>query len=248
MTPTREYYESLITSEYRLAPKFKKMVGEMTRYGVATDTASESFLKSFDVDTAEGDQLDMLGEIVGISRTLDFEPPEGSTLDIICPNATEMKADSDPSIYKIYQMPTPAQMANTGVVLSVIMTGGEAADVSGVFRVNDDTYRKMVKSRIIQNIWRGDPRTLYEMWETLYPGGSIQIQDLQDMTYNVVIIGDFSVLEVELIKRGILIPKPEGVRVYIVTVVGTDGIPIFSYNFHTEQFSGYRGWWTTGTN
>lgn len=248
MTPTKEYYESLITSEYRLAKKYKKMVGDMTKYGLATDTAAESFQKAFDVETAEGDQLDTLGEIVGVSRTLDFEPPEGSSLDIVCPNATEMKADLEPSIYKIYQMPTPSQIADASVIVSIIMSGGEAEDVSGAFRVNDDTYRKMVKSRIIQNIWRGDPRTLYDMWKTLYPDGSIQIQDLQDMTYNVVIMGDFSVLEVELIRRGILIPKPEGVRVYIVTVVGTDGIPIFSYNFHTEKFSGYRGWWTTGTN
>lgn len=248
MTPTRDYYEGLITSEYRLTKKYKKMVGDMTKYGLATDTAAESFLKAFDIETAEGDQLDTLGEIVGVSRTLDFEPPEGSSLDIVCPNAAEMKADLDPSIYKIYQIPTPAQIADSDYLVSMIMSGGEAEDVSGAFRMNDDTYRKMVKSRIIQNLWRGDPRTLYDMWATLYPDGSIQIQDLQDMTYNVVIIGDFSVLEVELIRRGVLIPKPEGVRVYIVTVVGTDGTPIFSYNFHTREFSGYRGWWTTTTS
>lgn len=248
MTPTREYYESLITSEYRLAKKFKKTVGALVNYGIATDTAAESFLSAFDLETAIGDQLDALGVIVGVSRTLDFEPPEGSTVDIVCPNAAEMAADaSDSSIYKIYKMPTAGQLGNAEVLVSIVMTGGEAEGVSGAFRVNDDTYRKLVKSRIIQDFWRGDPRTLYDMWATLYPGGGIQVQDLQNMTFNLVIIGDFSNLEVELIKRGYLVPKPEGVRIYIVTVVGTDGIPIFSYNYDTQEFSGYKSWWTTTT-
>ena len=248
MTPTKEYYESLITSEYRLAKKYKKTVGALVNYGIATDTAAESFLNAFGLDTAVGDQLDTLGTIVGVSRTLNFEPPEGSSADIVCPNATEMAADSgETSIYKVYQIPTPAQLADADYLVSMIMSGGEAEDVSGAFRVNDDTYRKLVKSRIIQDFWRGDPRTLYDMWKTLYPGGGIQVQDLQDMTFNLVIIGDFSDLEVELIKRGYLVPKPEGVRIYIVTVVGTDGIPIFSYNYDTQEFSGYKSWWTTTT-
>lgn len=248
MTPTKEYYESLITSEYRLAKKFKKTVGVLVDYGIAADTAAESFLNAFGLETAVGDQLDTLGAIVGVSRTLDFEPPEGSTADIVCPDAAEMAEDtSDPSAYKIYKTPTAGQLGNAEVLVSAVMTGGEAEDVAGAFRVNDDTYRKLVKSRIIQDFWRGDPRTLYDMWATLYPGGGIQVQDLQNMTFNLVIIGDFSNLEVELIKRGYLVPKPEGVRIYIVTVVGTDGIPIFSYNYDTQEFSGYKSWWTTTT-
>lgn len=75
----KEEYLSIITSEHRLKPKFVQTVSEMlTPIG---DLASclESYEFNFNLDNAEGKQLDVIGELVGANRVLDFQLSEGGT-------------------------------------------------------------------------------------------------------------------------------------------------------------------------
>lgn len=71
MTPAefKEYYQSLLIMQYFNLPKAKAtieaFVGEVVADNVALETRD-----AFDVDTAIGAQLDILGEYRGISRTV----------------------------------------------------------------------------------------------------------------------------------------------------------------------------------
>lgn len=71
------YYTGLLTSEYALSPKLNQLLyvllkkfDDVSQVLVQLDTA-------LDLDIAVGPQLDMLGAVVGASRTVGFQPSDG---------------------------------------------------------------------------------------------------------------------------------------------------------------------------
>lgn len=237
--PDKEYYRNLITSEYRLAPKFNTMVRRMVDYNCTLDTLLLNMVEKFDLDTATGEQLDVLGACIGVSRDLTFEPKPAGRGELISPTVDELQADTDPSQYMIYQTP-----GSTTVSYADTIQGYAAADLNDAPLITDDVYRIMIKARIIQDIWKGNVLDLYDMWHNLFPESlGIQIQDLQDMSFNIVLVGRYTGLMQELILHGYIIPKPEGVRINMLSFVDTDGLPIFAYDYDTLNYSGYQSHW-----
>ena len=236
-SPEKEYYRKLITSEYQLAPRFNQMVTHTVDYNCSLDKFILKTVEKFDLDTATAEQLDIIGACVGVSRDLNFEPTPVGRSEIICPSPKELEKDrGDESIYTIYRTPKPYSMDGSGVI-----SGHAPRDIEDVPLINDDVYRVMIKARIIQNTWKGNVSELYDMWRNLFPENmGIQIQDLQDMSFNVILIGDYSGLMRELIMHGYIIPKPEGVRINALSFIS---MPIFSYDYHTLNYSGYRSHW-----
>ena len=184
-------YRRLLTSEYKTRPRLTSWLLWLLSEGLTYKNTVQEFLDAFNLDTAVGVQLDIIGRIVGVDRLLSFHPVSGD---------------------------------------SPLM--------------NDSTYRMVIKAKIIQNTWKGTLDELYEAWAVLFPEVRyFQIQDLQDMTYNVVIMGAFTPLERELIANGYIIPKPEGVRINLLTITDTSGLPLFAYDMDTYLLSGYTSHW-----
>lgn len=68
------YYLSLVTSQYRRSPKFMALLQMLLR---KFDDVSECLVQmdtAFDLDVAVGPQLDALGSVAGVSRTVNFQP------------------------------------------------------------------------------------------------------------------------------------------------------------------------------
>lgn len=67
-------YLNRITSQHKTKPKFMALLA--ARLGPFIDLARclEIFDEAFDLDTAAGKQLDIIGEYVGVSRILNFQP------------------------------------------------------------------------------------------------------------------------------------------------------------------------------
>ena len=184
-------YRKLLTSQYKTRPKLTSWLLWLLSEGLTYKNTVQEFLDAFNLDTAIGVQLDIIGQIVGVDRLLSFHPADGS---------------------------------------SPLM--------------DDPTYRMVIKARIIQNTWKGTLDELYEAWAVLFPEVRyFQIQDLQNMTYNVVIMGAFTPLERELITNGYIVPKPEGVRINLLTITDTSGLPLFAYDTDTYLLSGYTSHW-----
>lgn len=240
ITHDTEYYRKLITSEYRGADRFNAMVRKMVDYGSLLDISILKMVDMFDIDVAEADQLDILGACVGVSRSLKFEPSPTARGEIICPTPIELSKDTgSESKYTIYKTPIPSKLDDTNTIQDFY-----PHDMDDMPFVTDHIYRIMIKARIIQNIWKGNVLDLYEMWDNLFPDNQgLQIQDLQDMSFNIVLLGEYSKLMQELIIHGYIIPKPEGVRINTLSFVDTDGLPIFSYDYHTINYSGYKSHW-----
>jgi len=101
--------------------------------------------------------------------------------------------------------------------------------------VNDSDYRVLLQATIIRNTWDGTIPSLYKAWSTLFPGGQIILIDNQDMTMDVVIIGNFSPTIIDLIVGDYIVPRPAGVQInYII-----GPLPVFGYGLENSYISGY---------
>lgn len=72
-----DYYQQLLTSEYRLAPNFNNWMQSVLSLLLDISYVLYGMDGNFDLDTAVGVQLDVLGAIVGVSRTVPFQPSGG---------------------------------------------------------------------------------------------------------------------------------------------------------------------------
>ena len=125
-----------------------------------------------------------------------------------------------------------------------MLTGYPPAEMGEGNLLDDEVFRLMIKARIIQNTWKGTIGELYDLWDAVMGANKkLSIEDLQDMSYNIVLQGDYTQLEEELIIRAYVIPEPEGVRINVLTFVSTDGLPLFSYDYNTMRYSGYESHW-----
>lgn len=241
MMQNLDYYKRLITSEYRHSPRFVTMVKKIVNYGLDLDDSIANMIVAFEVDNASTAQLDILGTIVGVSRQLTFEPTAAAIGEVICPSPAEIASGE---VYPIIYTPAPDQTASTP-----FLSGYPPAEMGDGNLLDDEVFRLMIKSRIIQNTWKGTIGELYELWNAVMGADKkLSIEDLQDMSYNIVLQGDYTQLEEELIIHAYIIPKPEGVRINVLTFVSTDGLPLFSYDYNTMRYSGYGSHWAEKEN
>ena len=75
---TTAYYISLLTSEYQLSENIKDFLTKPVSQITSVMNAANVMDANFDLDYAKGPQLDILGQIIGFSRVLPFEPSDGS--------------------------------------------------------------------------------------------------------------------------------------------------------------------------
>jgi hypothetical protein len=76
---TIQSYLNLITSQHRTKPKFNDWLTSTLTTVYDGLSAANSINAAFDIDNAVGSQLDVIGQIVGRSRSLPFQPKDGST-------------------------------------------------------------------------------------------------------------------------------------------------------------------------
>jgi hypothetical protein len=182
-----QQYLDLIPSQHYGQPDFMEWISvALGPVGNNIDLLNQ-FIIAFGLDDAEGVQLDVLGEYVGVSRLLPFQPESGDS--------------------PILQ---------------------------------DDLYRALIKTKIVKNFWDGTIPQVHILWAIIFPDNVLIIQDNQDMSMNLIVIGVESDLEKELIIRGYIAPKPAGVRVNYIFPDGR----VFAYDRDNEAFAGYdEGTW-----
>lgn len=73
------YYLNLLTSQYRLSPKFQQWLSLALQPIDDLTTCLTTFTANFDLDWAIGQQLDICGVLIGCSRTVAFEPTGGGS-------------------------------------------------------------------------------------------------------------------------------------------------------------------------
>ncbi|MBB3004350.1 hypothetical protein FHX57_006732 [Paraburkholderia tropica] len=218
MTALLTDYTSLITSEHADKPKFMAMVSLLAQWGVDRRNMLASIPGLFDIDSAIGQQLDFIGEWVGVKRTLSV-PLSG--------------------VY--FSFDTTSLGFDQGTWL------GPYDPTTGLVSLPDSQYRILLYATIAANNWDGTVPDAYNAWSTIFQplGYSILISDNQDMTMDIVLVGPQpDAVTLALFVGGYLNLRPAGVGInnyYLPSVVGS---PVFGFDVETTSISGFDvgGW------
>ncbi len=208
---TVDDYLNLITSEFRLQPNFTAMVGVDVGVPVLIQELLASMIPLFDVDIAVGDQLDIIGQWVGVTRNVTV-PITGVFFS----------------------------WAGTDYTVGwEFGSWQDESQESEITVLPDDAYRTLIRAKIAANQWDGTTDGAYTIWDALFPTITILIDDLQDMSYNLAFVGGIiDSLSLALITGGYIPLKPEGVRVnyYYFPV---DSNPLFGWDLDTDFVQGW---------
>lgn len=108
----------------------------------------------------------------------------------------------------------------------------------GTVTLDDTDYRILLRAKILKNHWDGTNAMLQIILGQLFPGTGIRLVavDNQDMSMDIYIFGGTPTpTQLALLKGGLIVPKPEGVRINgFVLVTG----PLFGLDQEDSAVSG----------
>lgn len=256
------YYISLLTSEYRNAPNINAFLAMLLTPVDDLNACLSSMNAAFDIATAVGQQLDWIGQLVGISRTLPYVPASGGqilTIQIVARGTGYTNGDVitvvqggasggtahlqvHGLIERLFILTPGANYTNavglattggSGTGLTVGITAAAGGGVSQV--LSDADYRILLRAKIAQNQWDGTIDSLYSVWQELFPGGIIIINDEQDMSATIILAGAFSPTTISMISNGLIVPRPEGVQYNYVF----GNLPLFGFDRNDTYVAGF---------
>ena len=205
-----ETYTGLITSEHSDKKNFVSVVTSSVNPQVQLQSVLLSMLSKFDLDLAQGDQLDQIGLWVGISRF------------IRTPLTGVYFAWDDSTVgweFGIWQ--------------------GPFSPTSGLTALPDDVYLTLIKAKIAANHWAGNVPDAYAIWETIFTNTKILIQDYNPMSIIIGVVGaPLDVLTQALITGGYLQLKPEGVDIELYAVP-VDTNAFFAWDSNGSHVKGW---------
>lgn len=184
-------YTDLITNYHAGKPKFFEHVDLSTRPLTDVSTVVSGLIPAFDIDTAVGTQLDVIGEWVGRSRRV-----------------------STPVTGIYFSWDTERVGWDQGV------WQGPYDPDDGFIDLSDEIYRLMLKVKVAINNWNGQNDSLPAILDEALSRSGIRmaIIDNQDMSISIWILGDPSVAMSEIdrlildsaVNRGPFITLPPG--------------------------------------
>ncbi len=150
-------YLALVTSEHNKRPKYMAMLAMLVQALTDCTAVADSLVGLFDIDTAVGAQLDMIGDWVGVTRNITV-----------------------PLTGVFFSWST----AGLGWDQGSWTTG---INVDELVLLSDDDYRTLLRARIAANNWDGTIPGAYSVWDIIFAGTGfgILIQDLEDMAYHL---------------------------------------------------------------
>jgi len=211
---TADDYTSLVTSEHNKRPNFMAMVALTVQGYVDSINLLRSFEKLFDIDQAQGQQLDMIGVWVGISRNI-LVPLTG--------------------VYFAFN--TTAVGFNQGTWFGI------GSSSSGLTTLSDGDYLILLKAKIASNHWDGTIPGAYAIWSIVFQfqGFSLLIQDGQDMTMAIIIIGTVtSAVMLSLITNGYIALRPAGVQISGYYQNTVQNFPVFGFGIENGVIAGFN--------
>jgi hypothetical protein len=211
---TVQDYLDLITSQYANQPDFLAVVSLAVAPACQVQAVLASMIPLFDLDTPPvGDQLDIIGQWVGVSRNIDI-PITG--VFFTWDSTAALGWDS-------------GQWAQPGQTNITVLP--------------DAAYLNLVLGTIAANNWDGTTNGAYAVWDQLFPDLTVVIQDYENMSYAMGIIGVIDALTQALISGGYIKLRPEGIE---ITDYYFSTVPMFAWDLDTPLLQGWgSGQWAT---
>ncbi|CAM7080880.1 DUF2612 domain-containing protein [Escherichia coli] len=214
-------YTELITNYHATKPKFFDHINLSTRPLIDITTATRGLVSAFDIDTAVGVQLDILGLWIGRSRIVS-QPISGVYFSL----------DID------------------GLGFDQGVWQGPYDPDSGYTTLSDETYRIILKAKIAINNWDGRNDSLPPILDAALEGSGLKMQivDNQDMTISIWVFPETDIPNVSLeliaaIRQGYLTVKAAGVwggNIEIPAVeTPSEGNRFFGFDMDNEYIAGF---------
>lgn len=190
--PDLDYYLSKITPQHANKPKFMATVAGLLQPMVDIQSVFESMLTLFDLDTAIGVQLDQIGLWIGIGRRVSVPIT---------------------NLYFSFDI--------TGLGFDQGIWFQDFDPSSDVVELDDDTYRSLLRAKVLLNKWDGTKAQLYGVLDAMFrdsPGITISVVDNMDMSMSITLGGTQpSSALLAVFTTGILPFAPLGVALTITT-------------------------------
>jgi hypothetical protein len=190
---------SRLTQQYKSADKFVQLVqGLVDLVQTEIDDPLENLITLYDIDIAEGDILDIIGEIVGQPRVIvDYDLLEFFGYDGAL-NAGTYGDANNPNVGARY--------------LSSV------EDVGGDKTLSDEEYRVFIRARILRNYSASTPEEIISAAKLIlgvdwvhYIGGT--------MKFSLQVPAPVDANDLALIQTYDILPRPTGVSITSVTAV-----------------------------
>ncbi len=210
-------YTDLITNYHAGKPLFVSHVDLSTRPLTDISSATTALIKAFDIDTAYGNQLDILGQWIGRTRIVE-EPITGIYFSL----------DTD------------------GIGFDQGVWRGPYDPLEGFTNLSDDVYRIVLKTKIAINQWDGTNGTLPAILDIALAGSGVnmEIVDNQDMTITLLFFAENGIDAVSkeiiaIVKMGYLTVKAAGVYSGENITTPSVGNKLFGFDTQNDYVSGF---------
>lgn len=205
-------YTELIAGAHFDQPRYQQFIYELTEPLNEARKRLAVFYKHFDVDTAVGVQLDAVGVRVGISRCLPMK------------------------LVGVYFALDDVD----GVGFDKGVWKGQFDPSDGMVTLDDETYRAVIKTKILANKFDGKNESVPEFLNTAlgYFGVPAKLFDFQGQQNMHVVINltkaETPPIVWELISRRLIDIVAAGVGMQIV-----DNVPYFGFDYETASIQGF---------
>ncbi len=179
-------YTELLTSQHIKRPKFLEFVAELTKPFAENVDTMLALQQAFDLDVAEGKQLDTIGLWVGASRR------------VVVPLAIFFSFDT------------------VGLGFDEGIWKGPFDVSTGITYLDDATYRSLIRTKIAANSWNGSLNDYQDLMQLAFPpANNFFAVDNQDMTMTIHVTGPvLSAVLSALLQSGALSEiRPAGVAI-----------------------------------
>lgn len=214
-------YLDLLPNEHADKPDFLAALAAVLQPFADLSAQLETLITLLDVDTAVGEQLDFIGQWVGVSRTLRV------------------------AITGVF---FGLDQAGVGFDEGIWLQPYQAT--TGLLELPDEQYRLVLFVRILNNSWDGSLAAAYTIYDALFANTPYVpfIEDHCDLTISLGLAGAVpDALTMALLKQGYLNVKPAGVTLQDYITPSQTG-PIFAFDMTTPYFAGFdSGAWATYT-
>lgn len=195
-----------IYAQYRNKPKAVAWYAITRKLAAKLGDAAQAVRVMYNIDTAVGEQLNIIGRIVVVDRTYTgqialrpgmFANPDGDEF-----------GDSENAVFAALYVDQDGQMS-------------------------DDLYRLVIKSKIIKNNSDATIESILHGMNFLLPNAEVlRVTDNENMSFSVEFYGNITDLERWALLNARLVPKPQGVRFNGFL----EGLDYVQFGDDTEQF------------
>lgn len=233
-----------IYAQYRSKPKAVAWYQIIPTIGEQFCEVYNDIARSYDIDTNEGAQLDVIGRVIGINRDIIVDQP-----------MTVCEFGADLSVAPGYTQYGNAQYGNAqyqqGVTLIPDCEFGDLdsnfspLSTSGSDELNDEYYRKVLKSKVFKNTTTATIDEIIEAVYILAPNAeNVRLLDPEDMSFSLEVFGNLSGIERNILLQEGIIPKPQGVMYngFVEVIDLTEfGDSDLEFGDIDAEFAGYTG-------